>query len=128
MSSASKNEKNSLYSNEFENNGFNKKRNDCQTKSVKSIQDRTKITKEKKFIDNIIDSFSNRNFEMKNSNKNFKLYSNHCKKNRPIYLKTEFHNGNLKKDKQKSYKEILLSSGNIKRKNNPMNLLNTNKN
>ena len=100
----------------------------CQTKSVKSIQDRTKITKEKKFIDNIIDSFSNRNFEMKNSNKNFKLYSNHCKKNRPIYLKTEFHNGNLKKDKQKSYKEILLSSGNIKRKNNPMNLLNTNKN
>ena len=128
MSAASKNGKNSLFSNEFEINSFNKKRNDSQTKSVKSIQDKTKISKEKKFIDNIIDSFSNRNFEMKSSNKNLKLNSNNCKKNRPIYLKTEFHNGTLKKDKQKSYKEILLSSGNIKRKNNLVNLLNSNKN
>ena len=128
MSAASKNGKNSLFSNEFEINSFNKKKNDSQTKSVKSIQDKTKISKEKKFIDNIIDSFSNRNFEMKSSNKNLKLNSNNCKKNRPIYLKTEFHNGTLKKDKQKSYKEILLSSGNIKRKNNLVNLLNSNKN
>ena len=128
MSSSSKNGEN-FFPNDNDNNSnvINKKKNSSQTKSVKSIQDKKRKLKDKNFI-NLIDAFSNRNLEVKNSNRNIKLYSNskNKNKNKHVYLKTEFQR-NLNNQNKKSYKEILLSSGNVQQKTNRLNFLNNKK-
>ena len=124
MSATNKN----LILHEFDS-GFdvNKRKNNSQTKSVKSIQDKNKILKGKNY-NNIINAFSNRNFDIKNSFQNLRKLnsgSNSSKnKNKIIYLKTDFQTKNHNNDNKKTYKEILLSSGNIPQKSIKMNFAN----
>ena len=102
------------------------KKNNSQTKSVKSIKDKNKIFKGKNY-NNIINAFSNRNFNVKNSFQNLRKLnsgSSSKNKNKIIYLKTEFQTKNHNNDNKKTYKEILLSSGNIPQKSIKMNFAN----
>jgi hypothetical protein len=112
---------------EFDNGSdVNKRKNNSQTKSVKSIKDKNKIFKGKNY-NNIINAFSNRNFNVKNSFQNLRKLnsgSGSKNKNKIIYLKTEFQTKNHNNDNKKTYKEILLSSGNIPQKSIKMNFNN----
>ena len=124
MSATNKN----LILHEFDSGSeVNKRKNKSQTKSVKSIQDKNKILKGKNY-NNIINAFSNRNFNVKNSFQNLRKLnsgSNSSKnKNKIIYLKTDFQTKNHNNDNKKTYKEILLSSGNIPQKSIKMNFAN----
>ena len=104
----------------------NKRKNNSQTKSVKSIKDKNKIFKGKNY-NNIINAFSNRNFDIKNSFQNLRKLnsgSSSKNKNKIVYLKTDFQTKNHNNDNKKSYKEILLSSGNIPQKSFKMNFVN----
>ena len=112
---------------EFDNGSdVNKRKNNSQTKSVKSIKDKNKIFKGKNY-NNIINAFSNRNFDIKNSFQNLRKLnsgSSSKNKNKIVYLKTDFQTKNHNNDNKKSYKEILLSSGNIPQKSFKMNFVN----
>ena len=123
MSATNKN----LILHEFDSGSeVNKRKNKSQTKSVKSIQDKNKILKGKNY-NNIINAFSNRNFNVKNSFQNLRKLnsgSSSKNKNKIIYLKTEFQTKNHNNDNKKTYKEILLSSGNIPQKSIKMNFAN----
>ena len=125
MSATNKN----LILHEFDSGSeVNKRKNKSQTKSVKSIQDKNKILKGKNY-NNIINAFSNRNFNVKNSFQNLRKLnsgSSSKNKNKIIYLKTEFQTKNHNNDNKKTYKEILLSSGNIPQKSIKMNFNNKN--
>ena len=112
---------------EFDNGSdVNKRKNNSQTKSVKSIKDKNKIFKGKNY-NNIINAFSNRNFDIKNSFQNLRKLnsgSSSKNKNKIVYLKTDFQTKNHNNENKKSYKEILLSSGNIPQKSFKMNFVN----